>query len=125
MSNKGIASFGSGHGRSSSNSREVCPHSSKQAFASQPRLQVCRNFEGPEGKAGFSLLRSMCGHLGAVTGLALMNGVLWSGGSDGTIRLWNAGSGEEAHLIPAVKKVETFHLYCVSAKKKPLWSFYG
>jgi len=295
MSNKGTASFGSGHGRSGSNSREVCPHSSKQAFASQPRLQVCRNFastgncqhgercnfshviklhasievsdknkdlksnsnrgygvknkvkdkhrvtsvavwesngaiklftgshdgkwrlwnisspgrgentatlskefehfvggpvdtvhvashfffcgfdaspieapnakagmvhswnlnapqdspmelwmspmakyaasgrirslyttsdgrvwsggsdgnirewsfnpcKGPEGKAGFSLLRSMCGHLGAVTGLALMNEVLWSGGSDGTIRLWNVGSGEEAYLIPAVKK---------------------
>lgn len=60
--------------------------------------------EGPGGKAGFRLVRNMSGHLGAVTGLALMKGVLWSGGVDGTIRLWNVESGEGAHLIPAVKK---------------------
>jgi WD40 repeat protein len=59
---------------------------------------------GPGGKAGFVLIRNMSGHLGAVTGLALMKGVLWSGGMDGTVRLWNVESGDEAHLIPAVKK---------------------
>jgi len=58
----------------------------------------------PEGKAGFRLSRNMSGHLGAVTGLALMKGVLWSGGVDGTIRLWNIESGEEAHVIAALKK---------------------
>lgn len=56
------------------------------------------------GQPGFSLVRSMSGHLGAVTGLALVGTMLWSGGMDGTVRLWNAESGEQAHLIPAVKK---------------------
>jgi WD40 repeat protein len=52
-----------------------------------------------------TLVRTMSGHLGAVTKLTLSkNGVLWSGGSDGTIRLWNIENGEMAHLIPAVKK---------------------
>ncbi len=53
---------------------------------------------------GFSLVRCMSGHLGAVSKLALCNGVLWSGGVDGTIRLWNIENGEMAHLIPAIKK---------------------
>mmetsp|Transcript_24046 Transcript_24046/g.43147 ORF Transcript_24046/g.43147 Transcript_24046/m.43147 type:complete len:441 (-) Transcript_24046:104-1426(-) len=59
---------------------------------------------GPGGKEGFTLVRNMSGHLGAVTGLALMKGVLWSGGMDGTVRLWNVESGDPAHLISAVKK---------------------
>jgi len=52
----------------------------------------------------FNIVRSISGHLGAVTGLALINGVLWSGGMDGTLRLWSIESGEGAHLIPAVRK---------------------
>ncbi|KAL7464861.1 hypothetical protein ACHAXS_005191, partial [Conticribra weissflogii] len=59
---------------------------------------------GPTGKGGFALLRSMCGHLGAVTGLALVGGILWSGGMDGTIRLWNVDTGDNAHVIPSIKK---------------------
>ena len=56
---------------------------------------------------GFILVRTISGHLGAVTKLTLSNHgsvILWSGGVDGTIRLWNVESGEMAHLIPAVKK---------------------
>lgn len=59
---------------------------------------------GPGGKPGFDLVRNMSGHLGAVTGLALMKRVLWSGGMDGTVRLWNVESGDAAHLIPSVNK---------------------
>ena len=59
---------------------------------------------GPVGKGGFALVRSMCGHLGAVTGLSLVGGMLWSGGMDGTVRLWNVESGDNCHLIPCVKK---------------------
>jgi WD40 repeat protein len=60
---------------------------------------------GGSGSGGeFALVRGMGGHLGAVTGLALSNGVLWSGGMDGTIRLWNVETGEHAHAIPALGK---------------------
>lgn len=59
---------------------------------------------GAGNMAGFAFVRNMSGHLGAVTGLALIKGVLWSGGVDGTVRLWNVESGDEAHLIQAVKK---------------------
>ena len=59
---------------------------------------------GAAANAGFRLVRNMSGHLGAVTGLAIVKGVLWSGGEDGTIRLWNIEKGEEAHVIPAVAK---------------------
>jgi len=59
---------------------------------------------GQGGQPGFSLVKSMSGHLGAVTGLALVGTMLWSGGMDGTIRLWNVESGEQAHLISAIKK---------------------
>jgi WD40 repeat protein len=59
---------------------------------------------GPNGKGGFALVRGMSGHLGAVTGIALAGPMLWSGGMDGTIRLWKPDSGENCHLIPAVRK---------------------
>ncbi|KAL9188183.1 hypothetical protein ACHAXT_006561 [Thalassiosira profunda] len=59
---------------------------------------------GPGGKGGFALVRHMCGHLGAVAGLALIGTHLWSGGADGTVRLWNIESGEVAHVIAAAKK---------------------
>lgn len=61
---------------------------------------------GPGGKGGFSHVRSMGGHLGAVTGLALVekNGWLWSGGMDGTLRVWDTKAGSETHIIPAGKK---------------------
>mmetsp|Transcript_34700 Transcript_34700/g.73142 ORF Transcript_34700/g.73142 Transcript_34700/m.73142 type:complete len:444 (-) Transcript_34700:295-1626(-) len=62
---------------------------------------------GVGGAGGFAFVRSMSGHLGAVTGLVLTKGVLWSGGMDGTVRLWNVESGEAAHVIPAVKKDST------------------
>ncbi len=67
----------------------------------------------PQGGGGFVLVRTLSGHLGAVTKLTLSNNgsVLWSGGIDGTIRLWNVDSSTSndgemmmAHLIPAVKK---------------------
>lgn len=60
------------------------------------------------GIGGFGLGRTMGGHLGAVTGLALSAGnVLWSVGMDGTIRLWNVETGELAHVIAAVAKDQT------------------
>ena len=72
---------------------------------------------GGGGGGGFVLVRTLSGHLGAVTKLTLSNNgsVLWSGGIDGTIRLWNVDSSTSndgemmmmmmmAHLIPAVKK---------------------
>ena len=59
---------------------------------------------GQHGKGEFALVRSMDGHLGAVSGIALAGPMLWSGGMDGTIRLWKPESGENCHLIPAVKK---------------------
>ena len=59
---------------------------------------------GQNGKGGFALVRSMSGHLGAVSGIALAGAMLWSGGMDGTIRLWKPESGENCHLIPAIKK---------------------
>lgn len=58
---------------------------------------------GPNGKGGFTLVRSMSGHLGAVSGIALAGPMLWSGGMDGTIRLWKPESGENCHLISAIK----------------------
>lgn len=55
-------------------------------------------------QGNFTLTRTMAGHLGAVTGLALMKDNLWSGGMDGTLRLWNADTGNEVHIVPAFKK---------------------
>lgn len=61
--------------------------------------------QGGGGGGGFALVRTLGGHLGAVTGLTLTkNGVLWSGGMDGTVRLWNVDTGAAAHVIPAAKK---------------------
>ena len=65
---------------------------------------IIRQWKYDPTTKGFSFVRNLSGHLGAVTGLALMKGILWSGGMDGTLRLWNADSGDAAHLIPAQKK---------------------
>ena len=59
---------------------------------------------GQGGKGEFGLVRSMGGHLGAVTGIALAGPMLWSGGMDGTIRLWKPESGENFHVVPSMKK---------------------
>ena len=59
---------------------------------------------GQNGKGGFTLVQTMSGHLGAVSGIALAGPMLWSGGLDGTIRLWKPENGENCHLIPALKK---------------------
>mmetsp|Transcript_27875 Transcript_27875/g.66367 ORF Transcript_27875/g.66367 Transcript_27875/m.66367 type:complete len:441 (+) Transcript_27875:202-1524(+) len=61
------------------------------------------NPQGPDGKPGFVLTKTYYGHLGAVTGIALVKGNLWSSGMDGTLRIWNCDKAEQAHLIPANK----------------------
>jgi len=43
------------------------------------------------GKAGFTVLKECCGHVGEITGLAIVGGILWSSSTDATIRLWDAG----------------------------------
>ena len=66
--------------------------------------------QGGGGGGSFTLVRALGGHLGAVTGLALLkNGVLWSAGMDGTVRLWNIETGAAAHVIPAVKNEDANH----------------
>jgi len=45
------------------------------------------------GKGGFSLVKECCGHVGEVTGLVIVGGMLWSCSTDATIRLWDAGGG--------------------------------
>ena len=75
------------------------------AYNPQQQQEGQQQPPGVTAKAGFGLIRTMSGHLGAVTGLAIVKGVLWSGGDDGTIRLWNIEKeGEEVHVISAVSK---------------------
>lgn len=53
-----------------------------------------------QAKGGFKLLKECCGHVGEVTGLVFLNGMLWSSSTDGTIRLWDSNSNWECkHLI--------------------------
>lgn len=55
-------------------------------------------------KGGFGLVRTMHGHIGGVTALAVAGGMLWTGGSDSTIRLWDVASGENRFLIAGVAR---------------------
>jgi WD40 repeat protein len=53
-------------------------------------------------KGGFKLLKELCGHVGEVTAMVFLhtNGMLWSGSTDGTIRLWDSSSNWTCkHLI--------------------------
>jgi len=53
-----------------------------------------------EGKAGFGLVHTLCGHAGEITDLAVtQNMFLWSCSTDKTIRLWDIAAGECKHLI--------------------------
>lgn len=53
-----------------------------------------------QNKGGFKLLKECCGHVGEITGLVFVNGMLWSCSTDGTIRLWDSNSNWECkHLI--------------------------
>jgi len=52
------------------------------------------------GKGGFKFLSLCAGHVGEVTGLLFLNGLLWSSSTDGTIRLWDSNDKWECkHLI--------------------------
>ena len=51
-------------------------------------------------KGGFQLIKTCCGHVGEVSAMVFLNGMLWSASVDGTIRLWDSNTNWECkHLI--------------------------
>jgi WD40 repeat protein len=54
----------------------------------------------------FKLAKTLAGHAREVTGLALENDLLWSCGTEGSIRIWNLTTGECQYVITRETKAD-------------------
>jgi len=62
-------------------------------------IRVWRYGPGVGGVAGFGMVKECCGHVGEITGLVIIGGMLWSSSTDATLRLWDAGGGGSSGVV--------------------------